>query len=360
LTDYKQNIGFSWFKDRFGSPGFFRRISIIRKSRKSGAGLSHDDINELFRDIDTHSNYLQLIIKAKNSNIAKPENVVSDFYKASKSNNDFINSLIKPLIKAKKNDLDISAENLIKLYGDKKAIPKIVDGLILAAKNDLTLKIDDIKTIFYDKKKFGDKVIELYIKSKREYPKLSPTKFRSLIHANIDLNEFLKVAQLLNSKNLYIPFPILSELLSKRINIIKTIIILSKAKESCISELQKHQLFSDKDTDRLSNIYIVEGKQKFKKALSKSLLYEQLPVDPVNLYYDLTRSEGKGFKVNLETIDEYLGYEYEADINKVTASYLKARKNNLHIKYEQIAVLAQKKVDVEKFIDAQIKSRADE
>jgi hypothetical protein len=64
--------------------------------------------------------------------------------------------------------------------------------------------------------------------------------------------------------------------------------------------------------------------------------------------------------VNLETIDEYLGYEYEADINKVTASYLKARKNNLHIKYEQIAVLAQKKVDVEKFIDAQIKSRADE
>jgi hypothetical protein len=332
----------------------------MQKSRENGTILNNDDINELYNDIDTHSNYMQLIIKAKKANITKPENVVSDFFKIRKSNDDFVNTLIKPLMKARRNDLDISAEDLTKLYKNQKNIPKIIDSLIVAAKNEHPLKIADIKTIFYSKKDFGDRVVDLYIKSKREYPKLSPEKFKSLIHANIDLNEFLKVAQLLNTKKLYIPFAILSELLSKRINIIKTIIILSKAKESCIAELQKQQLFSDDETERLSNIYVTEGKEKFKKALSKSLLNEQLPVDPVNLYYDLTRSEGKGFKVNLETIDEYLGYEYKADINKVTGSYLKARKNNLHIKYEQIAVLAQKNVDVEKFIDAQIKSGADE
>ena len=348
-------------KEQFKSPGFFKRVQMLRNARKSGIILSNKDIGELFPDIETHSGYTQLIIKAKKAGIIKPETVISEFFAIRKSTDISLSALVTPLINAKKKGIDINPKDLIKLYRDGRPVPKIIKTLITLAKNDVELKIDDIETIFYSNKKFGEKIISIYAKTKKQYPIINAAQFKSLILSNIDPNEFYKVVELLKKKEIDIPFNILSELLKRRINILKTIILLDEAKKSCITELSKYNdMFSEKEIAKLSNIYVVEGKEKFKKELSMSLLNAQIVKDPVSLYFKLTRSEGKGFKVTLDTLNDFLGFEYNADIGKVTNSYLNARQNNLHIKYQQIAKLAQENIDVEQFIDAQIKSGADE
>lgn len=340
----------NWFKVR----------KIQKQALKSGIELDKKDIKELYQDIDSQAGYIKLIIKAHKSGINKAETVISDFYKLRSRKDQSLEKLTEPLFKAKKKGLDLDADDILDLYKKDKPVPKIVDALVAAAGEEQKISINEISTLWYNSKEYGREVIKLYSKSKKQYPTISASQYKILILRGINLEEFTKVSQMLKEKHLEIPFDILANLLNKRINIIKTIKILSKAKESCIRELDRHKLFSENETNRLANIYVVEGKEKFKKALNKSLIFNQIFTDPVNLYYALTRSDGKGFKVNLETLSDYLGFEYDADINKVTGSYLKARKNKLHIKYEQIADMAQKKIDVERFIEAQIKSRADE
>ncbi|MEA2041011.1 MAG: hypothetical protein U9N85_00475 [Bacteroidota bacterium] len=355
LKSIKNKIS-TWFR----SPGLFQRKKLLFEAKRNGVIIDNGDIDELFKGIDSGSNYVQLIIKAKKAGFDNAESIVSDFFKIRRSNETSLESLINPLIEAKKKGLEIKSDEIKALYDKNKPISKIIKALVTASKKDTDLKIEDVKTLFYNDKKVGKQFIKQFAKTKKHFPTLTSAQFNSIYFKNISVNEFYNISKLLNQENLQIPFFKLTELIETKSNIIKTILILSDAKKASEQELQKYNYFSTAQISELANTYVIEGKNKFKTELSKSLLNELVLVDPVSLYFKLTRSAGKGFKITLETIKDYLSFDYKADIGKVTDSYLNARQNNLTIKYDQLAQLAQQEVDVEEFIEAQIKSGADE
>ncbi len=337
-----------------------------RAALKSGVVVTDQEIIDLVEDIDTNSHYLQLIIKAYERGVNKPATVISNFYKLKSRNDKSLEELTDAFFKAKSRNLNLSSEDILKLYEQGKPVSKIVNALIKADRHNLDLEISDISTLWYNDKQYGEKLTSLYVKIKKKDTDIKPIHLKLLVFNEINPEDFLQVTSMLKAKDLDIPFEKLINLLKKQINIIKAIKILSKAKKSCNEVFKKHEKlkahggFSDEEINRLSNIYIIEGKEKFKKALNKSLIYNNLYIDPVELYYDLTRSDGKGFKMNLEMIINYLGFEYKADIDNVTDAYLNARKNKLHIKYSQLAKMAEKGIDVKSFINAQIKNKKNE
>jgi hypothetical protein len=267
--------------------------------------------------------------------------------------------LVNLLLKAKKEGVKFSVENLSDLISDKKAVNKIVDALVNAKKEGINLEIEDIQNVFYsdfDK----DKMLKMLILIKQEKINLNVHQLKVAFLKNIDIKKLGNVMKMLKDRNLEIPFSKLTDLLSKNLNITKCIDILTDSKNAAAEELFKLGLFKHTEVQMLANVYAVEGKERFKKKLSDTILEKGFSEDPTKIYFRLQHSVGNAFKINLEHIIKYISYDFEPDIDEINRTYIKARNNNLQINYEQLVKLAEKKVKISEFVDAQIKSGANE
>jgi hypothetical protein len=267
--------------------------------------------------------------------------------------------LIDLLLKTKRENVKFSVDDLANLVASKKNVAKIIDILISAKKEGIILLPDDIKNAFYSDND-QDKIISYLNLSKVENVELSVHQIKEAFFRNIDIKKLIDVRKLLKKKNLKIPFSKLLDLLEKKINIVKCLNILENSENAAKEELFKLGIFVKPEIEQLANIYTISGKEKFKKKLEEIILANNYPTDPARLYKALMKSSSSAFKINLELFLEYVSYDFEPDIEEINETYIKARNNKLQITYEQLVKLAEKKIKINEFVDAQIKSGANE
>lgn len=265
--------------------------------------------------------------------------------------------------KSKEEKLGLSVDQIIKLNKENRNIKRIIDRLAKSKrKSKRTGKTrqvtpEELKTLYFVKNE-NFKLLRSFVKTKKEVRDIEPELFIKANFSNINPEELADVLRLLAMNRLSMPDKILISLFDKKINILKTIKVLSDAKKESLKTLTNmYPFFSDKDANKLANAYTVEGKNKLKTKLSSVLLKMNRLEDPADIYMKLVKSEGKGFKINLETIRDYIIYDFTPNIDKVSRVYQHARNNGLIIQYRQIAKLAEKEVDIEAFINAEIKNK---
>ncbi len=330
-------------------------LKAKREARRTNIKISCSDISEMYFDIENKSKLFGSHIKANKATVNLSLQDAKRIYAERKGTGSNFEALIDYLIKTKKHDVKFSVDELIELYRNNRNLAKITDGLIKAKAEGVNLSGSEIKTLFYRKKEY-EKILEYYITAKKEGLNLELTNIRVLFLKNIDIIKAINVSRTLKRENLRIPFKVLSELLEDKINVTKCIKILQKAKKSCIEDLLNENLFDEQVCENLANTYVILGKEKFKKEVSELIVNLNRLDDPAELYHKLVTKESYGFKITLEIIKEYLNFDFTADIDEITKAYLKARTNGLYITFEQLAKLAEVKVNVQEFVDAKIKS----
>lgn len=264
--------------------------------------------------------------------------------------------------KAKKAQLGISVDDIIKLNYENRDIGKIIDRLI-ESKEDLSKKrnnrqvtLNELRT-FYLAKGEDLRIIKSYLKAKRDIPGVDPLLFSKAVFKGINPDKLADVMRILAKNNLKIPDKTLISLFDDKINILKTIKILADAKnDSYIAVKRLYPIFDDAAAEKFANVYTIEGKNKLKTAISDTVLAMNVLEDPSEIYLALVKSEGNGFKINLETIRDYIRYDFIPDIDTISNVYQYARNRGLHIEYRQLAKLAEKNVDIKAFVDAELKS----
>jgi uncharacterized protein YqfA (UPF0365 family) len=335
---------------------FYRLANRI--ARNENTHISKDEINEIFDEPDTKLNFISTITEADKANAHITHEQAVNIIKNRKDNKAF-KELITLYVKAKKAKINITPEEIIEIYKLNKNISKVFNAIIEAKKIGVNLTTDQVKTLFYNKSD-NEKILDLFIKSKKFGENITAQQITTAFFSNINIEKFINIKTLIAKYQLEIPENILFDMLHEKTNIIKTVEILSKSKEECKEELMKLNFFSDKEADTLANTYIISGKEKFKKGLEDHLLKKTLLKDPAEIYLNLVKAPNNSFKYNFENIKPYLSFDFTANIDTLLQTYLKARKEGLHIKLEQIAEMAVKKVDVEKFFEAEIKNKAND
>lgn len=338
-------------------------FSYINKARKqarmAGVDISYEEIEELYFDIDTKSKFSKSLISALASGADITVDDARDIFSASGNGQLTFDNFIKHLIEIKKADIKISSDELIDIFLEGRNVGKIVKTLIKAKKEGVYLELDDVKNIFYSGND-NEIVLTDFIGIKKYLPDISAADIQTAVLEGINLPRLIEIVDFLMKEKLQIPFGILINLLDMNINIVKLIKILSVAKQNSNEELARRKIFKLDVSERLSNIYVFEGKERFKHALSDEILKLKVLINPAELYNDLMKSKGYGFKLNLELIKNYISFDFNADLNKITDAYFLARDNGLHVKFNQLATLAEKNIDITEFVKAQIKSFVNE
>lgn len=343
---------------RKGIPlSFFKLMQKLR--RNEGVMMTFSDIEELYFDIDKKSDFLSTLSRANKFGVNISVADAKRIFSIRNSPDTSFQQLIELLTEAKKADIKLTVDELIKIYSEGRDINQIIRRVVRLKKEGYKANPNDIKSVFYGNGQ-ATKLLENFIKSKKINPEITSSQIKSVFVNGSQPEKFYNVIKLLKKENISVPFHILLNLMKEDTNIIKGVKILSKAKKSTLGELSLYKHFDEDTNNKLSNIYVIEGKEKFKKSLSNELIKRGIMIDPAEMYDELVKSENNGFKVNLETIKDYLSFHFRPGITEITDSYLKARNNNLYVTYKQLAQLAEKEIDVKQFVDAQIKSGSDE
>lgn len=329
--------------------------SAKKKAWNNGIRITCNDIAELYFDIEKKSKLFESKIRANKATVNLSLEDAKRIYAERKLPSSDYGKLIEFLIKTKKEDVKFTVDELIDLYRDDRNIKEITEALIKAKKEGIIASASDIKTLFYYKDE-NKLLLEYFVISQKEGLGLASNNLKVLFLKNIDITKALNVLRSLKMLKLQVPFPILVELLDEKVNVTKCMKILSKAKKVCKADMISLNIFDDKISETLSNIYVIEGKDKFKKELSDVIVNTNRMFNPDEIYYDLVASESEGFKLSFEMFKKYIGFNFKADIEEIAKAYLKARKNGLYVTFNQLARLAELGVDVHSFVNAQINS----
>jgi len=328
---------------------------VNKQTRKHKIVLTKEEIAEIYFDIETKSKLFESKLKANKASVNLTMEDAQRIYIHQKDSGSTYAALINYLIKTKNSDVKFTVDDLIKLYKADRNLKKITEYLVKAKDEGVVISADEIKTLFYNKEEYN-KILNYYITCKEEDLEINVNQIKVLFLKNIDIQKAISVLRTLKIYHLKVPFETLLTLLDEKINITKCIRILRKAKEACFDDLKKEEIFDDATCNQLANTYVIGGKDKFKIQLSNNIVNTNRLIDPADLYHKLMTKESKGFKVTLETIKDYIHFDFVADIDEITKAYLKARTSGLRIEYKQLARLAEISVDVHEFVDAKIKS----
>jgi len=335
-------------------PNSFSRAKNIAK--KSGYNLTMQEIQELQNEINHENIITNSIISASKSGINISLKDAEKIYLASQNSKISYKELVDSLIITKKAEQSFLLEDLLKLTKEKQNIKKITEAIISAKKDGIIFSANEIKTLFYkDDSEYLNLTKQLSI-AKSEDIELDAKQIKILYLKNISIQRAIEILRIAKQEELTLPFNILVNLLKDKINIIKCLKILSKAKKASYAELQNSGMFDSEVNDLLANTYVIEGKEEFKKKLSDKILSNKKMLDPAEVYYSLVKSKSKGFKISLDTIQDYITFGYTSDLEKIHDSYLYARENGLYLSFKHLALLAEKNVDVLNFVNAQINS----
>ncbi len=353
----KENKTYSFFTllRKNISAGFI--IEARKISQREGYQISYEEIEDLYNLKKTQN--IEEYIKSKKAKKITSTNMAVKMFNNKKESTDSFFKLIEFLSKNRKVLSHLSIDELIKLQSEGYNAENIAKVLLRAKKGGLNINADQIKKLFYSQQT-NEELLAQFVTIKKQFPSIRSKDIKTAFMKNINLHKMVNVTNLLNSEDIKLPYNVFIDLLKDDINIVKAIRILSQAKKNSVKELKKHKLFNDRLNNRLANVYTIEGKERFKKVLSMSILEKNFLIDPVKLYYKLVKSEEQGFKITLHTIREFLSFSFTPDIDMITESYLIARQKGLYITFQQLAKLAEKNIDVRSFIDAQIKSRSDD
>ncbi len=264
--------------------------------------------------------------------------------------------------RSKKERLGLDVKDIILLNLENRHIDRIIDRLVQSKersrknKNSRQVTLDELKTLYFTENQ-NIKILESYLKAKKDVKELAPELFIKAVFKGINPDDLADIQRILTKNKLKLPDKILMELFDKNINILKTIKILAEAKRDSTETVKRlFPIFSDAQADKFANDYTVEGKNKLKKSISATMLRMNLLEDPAEIYLKLVKSEGNGFKINLETIKDYILYDFTPNIDTISQVYQHARANGLKIKYDQLAKLSLSNIDIKAFVDAEIKS----
>ncbi len=342
------------------SLSFFTKRKFVKKAYQIAAEeksqISKDDIIVLWNTIKDRHEFSNIIRNADKSNNSLSPDEADQIFEIREEQLDYIR-VIKAFIKAKKAKVEISLEKIIELYDNNANIEDIVKRLISKQKKGDSTSVEELMYDFFENME-DEKILRTFIKTQKDEDLLKPDQLIKAFYSNINIEKFVDVIKILKKQNLQIPDDIIFETLDDNINIIKLIKILSAAKIESLKELNKLNFFTEKEINTLANTYIIQGKFEFKTGLNNMLIKKGILQDPSQLYLKLIKSTEKGFKVNYEMLKPYLSFDFKPQIGKVINTYLNARTRGLYITLEQMAELAEENVDIENFIDAQIKSNS--
>ncbi len=276
------------------------------------------------------------------------------------------NTLLDAHAKSKSEQLGLDVKDILKLNRENRNIKRIIDRLAESKanskkqRNSRPVTLDELQTLYFANDE-NTKILKSYLAVVKEDNSVSPELFMKAVFKGIRPDTFANVLKVLAINKLKIPDKTLLELFDDKINILKTIKILSEAKSASVETVTKlYPDLSAEASENFANVYTIEGKNRLKKSISETILKMNLLLDPAEIYMSLIRSEGNGFKINLETINNYIKYDFEPDVNQISNVFRYARNKGIRIEYEQLATLARQEVDIKALIDAEIKSRTHE
>jgi len=273
------------------------------------------------------------------------------------------NELVASYSKSKKEQLGLNVKDILKLNSENRDVEDFIKRLSESKKRAKALKtaraitLDELRAMYFPKDE-NLKILKNFINVRKENGEAAAELFIKAVFRGIKPETFADVTRMLAKHNLKIPDKTLFELFDDKINILKTIKTLTEAKKRSFETVKNlYPTFDDAAAEKFANVYTVEGKNRLKKTISDTVLSLGLLEDPAEIYLALVRSEGKGFKLNLETILDYIKYDFTQDIEKISDVYHYARDKGLHIEYQQLAKLAEQEIDIKALVDAEIKSR---